>query len=282
MNNHATRTAGWQVEQTASEAYDQYLVPAIFESWADRLLESATAQEGDRVLDVACGTGIVARRAAPRVGEDGSVVGFDINDGMLAVAKEAAADIHPSIEWRQGDATDLPFADERFDAVCCQQALQFFDDPVAAVGEMRRVLTPGGRVALSVWRPLDHQPAYVVLAEALERHLGDEAGAMMRSPFPTWDGKDVRTLTRDAGFDDVSVTVEIGSVRYPSVEEFVRREAASSPLAERILAVERTVRDELVRSVEDSLHAYIDDEGIVSPMESYVIVAERPDEHRSR
>ncbi|TYL39721.1 methyltransferase type 11 [Natronococcus pandeyae] len=275
MSNHARRSAGWQVEQSASEAYEQYLVPPIFAPWADRLIETGEIHEGDRVLDVACGTGIVSRRVASRVGTSGSIVGLDSNEEMLAVAAEAAVDTQPSIEWRQGDATDLPFSDEGFDVVCCQQALQFFDEPGAAVGEMRRVLEPDGRVTLSVWRSLDYQPAYVVLADALERHIGDEAGEMMRSPFPPWDGEGLRTLVHDAGFDDVSVTIEIGSVRYPSVAEFVRREAASSPLANSIAAVEQEVRDELIREVEDALHAYIDDEGIVSPMESYVVTAER-------
>lgn len=275
MNDHASRTTGWQLEQNAPEAYEQYLVPPIFEPWADRLLDTGGVHEGDHLLDVACGTGIVARHAAPQVGNSGSVVGLDINERMLATAEETAADIQFPIEWRQGDATDLPFSDEEFDVACCQQSLQFFDDPIAAVKEIQRVLVPGGRGALSVWRPLDYQPAYVILAEALERHIGDEAGAMMRSPFPTWDGEDLRTLVQDAGLDDVSVTIEIGSVRYPSVKEFVRREAASSPLAEPIAAVDSEVRDELVHDVEDALHRYIDDEGIVSPMETYVITATR-------
>jgi ubiquinone/menaquinone biosynthesis C-methylase UbiE len=275
MSNHERRSAGWQVEQSASEAYEEYLVPTIFTSWADRLVENCGVHEGARVLDVACGTGVVARRAAARVGTSGSVVGLDINEGMLAVAEETAADIQPSIEWRQGDATELPFSDEGFDVVYCQQALQFFDDPTAAIGEMHRVLAPDGRVALSVWRPLDYQPAYVVLADALERYVGDEAGEMMRSPFSEWDGEDLQTLVQDAGFDEVSVTNEIGSVRYPSVLEFVRREAASSPLAEPIAAVEREVRDELIHEIEDALHMYSDDDGIVSPMESYVVTADR-------
>ncbi|WIV67989.1 class I SAM-dependent methyltransferase [Natrialbaceae archaeon AArc-T1-2] len=275
MNDQTRQSAGWQVEQSASEAYEQYLVQAIFAPWTDRLIEAGEIHEGDRVLDVACGTGIVARRAASWVGTSGSVVGLDINEGMLAVAEETAAEIQPSIEWRQGDATDLPFSNEEFDVVCCQQALQFFDDPGAAVGEIRRVLSPGGRVAMSVWRPLDYQPAYVVLADALKRHIGDEAGAMMRSPFPDWDMGYLRTLTGDAGFDDASVTIEIGSVRYPSVAEFIRREAASSPLAEPIAAVEQAVRNELVRDVENALDAYVDDEGIISPMESYVVIVDR-------
>ena len=275
MSEPPLPSAGWQVEQNASEAYEQYLVPSIFASWADQLIESSDVHEGDRILDVACGTGIVARRAASRVGASGSVVGVDINEGMLTVAKEIAADIQPSIAWRQADATDLPFSGEQFDIVCCQQAVQFFDDPVTVVGEMRRVLTTGGRVALSVWRPLEYQPGYVVLADALARYIGDHAGEMMRSPFPEWDADTIQTFVREGGFEDVSITIEIGSVRYPSVEEFVRREAASSPLAEQIAAVSREVRDDLVREVETALHAYIDDEGVVSPLESYVVIAER-------
>lgn len=266
------RQTGWQVEQSASEAYEQYLVPPIFAPWADRLLETGGIQEGDRVLDVACGTGIVARRTASRVGTRGSVVGIDINDGMLTVAENASADVHPPIEWRQGDATDLPFSDKEFDIVCCQQALQFFDDPVAAIGEMHRVLTEEGRVALSVWRPLDYQPAYVVLAEALERYLGASVGKMMCSPFPDWKGRYLRTLANDAGFDNAFVTIQIGAVRYPSVAEFVRREAASSPFAEQLATVEQKMRAELLHDIEDALDIYVDDKGIVFPMEAYAVV----------
>lgn len=279
MSEHG-RSAGWQLEQTASEAYEQYLVPPIFAPWADRLIETGGVHEGEHVLDVACGTGIVARRAASRGGDRGSVVGLDVNEEMLAVAEDTATHEQQSVEWRQGDVTDLPFADERFDVVFCQQALQFFDDPTAALGEMHRVLVPGGRVVLSVWRPVDYQPGYVLLAEALERHIGDEAGLMMRSPFPSWEGDYLRRLVRDAGFDDATVTIEVGDVRYPSVEEFVRREAASSPLAEPIAGVEQAVRETLVREVADALGEYVDDEGVISPMETYVIEATRPSSKR--
>lgn len=274
MSNRTSRPAGWQLEQAAPEAYEQYLVPAIFTSWADRLVETADVREGDSVLDVACGTGVVARRAAQRVGETGTVVGIDVNEGMLAVAEAEAEKRSLSIDWRRGDATELPLSEERFDVVCCQQALQFLD-PAAAMAGMKRVLAPDGRAALSVWRPLEYHPGYVVLAEALESHVGDEAGAMMRSPFPAWDGDDLEALARDAGFDDVSVTIEIGAVRYPSPEEFVRREAASSPLAEPLAAVERDVREALVQEVADGLEGYTDDDGVTSPMETFVLTANR-------
>ncbi len=275
MSDQGTESTGWQLDRSAPEAYEAYLVPAVMEPWAARLVDRAGVAEGDRVLDVACGTGVVARHAAARVGDGGSVTGLDVNEGMLEVAESTAAGTRPGIEWRRGDATDLPFADGSFDVVCCQQALQFLDDPAAALAEMRRVLDSGGRVALSVWRPLEYHPGYVVLAEALERHVGEEAGVMMRSPFPPWDAEHLRTLAREAGLGDVAITIEVDAGRYPSVEAFVRREAASSPLAGPIAAVAPEVRDALVREVADGLEAYLDDEGVVLPMESYVLVARR-------
>ncbi|MDJ1430558.1 methyltransferase domain-containing protein [Halostagnicola sp. A-GB9-2] len=271
MDEHAHHSTGWQLDRSAPEAYEQYLVPAIFVPWTERLLERATVREGDRVLDVACGTGVVARHAVHSVGDSGSVTGIDINEGMLEVAEQTAADSHSEIEWHQGDVTDLPFSDGGFDVAVCQQAIQFFDDPETALGEIRRVLAPGGQALSSVWRPLTYQPGYVALADALERHVGDEAGVMMRSPFPTWDMDYLRTLVRKAGFDDVSITIEIGSVRYPSIEEFVRREVASSPLAESIRTVEQEIRDALVQDVADELEGYTDDDGVVFPMESYTV-----------
>lgn len=266
------QTAGWQLDESAPEAYQRYLVPAIFESWTERLLDRVDLQTGDRVLDVACGTGIVARHAVSRVGEPGSVVGLDVNEGMLAVAKRVSTDEEFPIEWRQGDATDLPFADGSFDVVCCQQAIQFIDDPVSALEELRRVLASDGRVVVSVWRPLHYQPSYDVLAEILEHHIGPETGTMMRSPFPDWDADYIRSIARDAGFESLSITIQIGSGRYPSVDAFVRREAASSPLAEPIAAVDQERRDAVVTAVSNALEEYLDDDGIVFPMESFVLV----------
>lgn len=267
-NNQLT---GWQLDQSAPEAYEQYLIPAIFESWTERLLDRANIQEGDHVLDVACGTGIVARQSAPRVGESGLVIGLDINEGMLAMAEQTVAKVHLDIEWRLGDATELPFSDEEFDVVCCQQALQFFDDPIAALEEMRRVLSPGGRAALSVWRPVEQQPGYGILAEALERYVGDDAGTMMRSPFPEWDVDHLHSISEAAGCIDESVTIEIGSMRYPSTREFVRREAASSPLADQIATIDADTRNELLQDVSRGIGIYKDDQGIITPMESYIL-----------
>lgn len=267
---------GWQLTESGPEAYERYLVPALFAPWAERLVEHANLRDGDGVLDVGCGTGVVARRAASRVGETGAVVGLDVNDGMLEAARATAAEITtPTIEWKRGDATDLPLPDGAFDAVLCQQALQFFEEPSVALREMHRVLTPDGRLAISVLRPLAFNSGYDALSEALERHVGDDAGTMMRSPFPEWTGDELRALAAGAGFRDPVVTIEISSVRYPSVEEFVRREAASSPLAGPLGSLDRDVRETVIEEVEDALDEYTDDHGIVIPLEYYVLVAHR-------
>ena len=126
----------WQLAHDAAVAYEKDFVPAIFAQWPPVLAEVAGMKPGDRVLDVACGTGILARDAADRVGSTGRVTGFDLNEAMLAVARRLRAEIN----WRQGDAGKLPFEDGAFDVVVSQFALMFFPDQVAALREMWRVL----------------------------------------------------------------------------------------------------------------------------------------------
>jgi ubiquinone/menaquinone biosynthesis C-methylase UbiE len=273
MPDQRSRSDGWQLGDSAPEAYERYLVPDLFAPWADDLLERLALQSGDRVLDVGCGTGIVARRAAQQVGDDGAVVGIDLNEGMLDVARTTSAEIDPAIAWRQGDATALPFDDGSFDAVGCQQVLQFVPDPGDALREMGRVLAPGGRLGVGVLRSLEFNPAYARLAEALASHVGDEAAEMMRSPFSAWSASDLRSLVQESGFQTVTATIEIGSLRYPSVEEFLRREAASSPLAGPLGTMAPGARDALLGDLEEALSAYVDDHGVVFPLETHVVVA---------
>ncbi len=266
---------GWQLQVSSAEAYERYLVPLLFAPGADYLVEFAGPGPGERVLDVACGTGIVARRAAPRVGTGGTVVGLDLNEGMLEVARKASSGVRPAIEWRQGDATDMPLPDAAFDIAFCQQALQFFPDRAAALGEMHRVLVQNGRLALSVLRSIEHNPGYRLLAEALERHVGPDAGSMMRSPFPSLSAEELRGLIKGAGFRNVKIILGIAPVRYPSAEELVHQEAASSPLAESILSLKDDVREALLSEVGEALRTYTDDNGIVFPSETYLAVARR-------
>ena len=134
----------------ASAAYERVMVPAVFGPWAKELLDIAVLAPGMRVLDVACGTGIVARLAAPQIGPTGRVVGLDTNEATLGVARAQPQPTGAHAEWRQGDATKLPFPDAEFDTVLCQHGLQYVPDWTAALREMKRVLASGGRLALSI------------------------------------------------------------------------------------------------------------------------------------
>jgi SAM-dependent methyltransferase len=273
MSKPSPDREGWQLGEDSAEAYERYLVPAIFTEMADRLLDLARLGEGERVLDVGCGTGIVARRAAPRVGSTGTLVALDLNEGMLRVARRMSSDVQPRIQWRQGDAAAPPFPDGAFDLVVCQQALQFFSEPEKALCAMRRVLAPGGRAAIAALRPIACTPAYVPLADALDRHVGADAGTMMRSPFPGWDRETFRRIVAQGGFGDVRVRIEVGRERYPSAEEMLRWEAASSPLAGPLGELRPETRAALVREIDRSLEPYRDDDGVTFPMETWVAIA---------
>jgi ubiquinone/menaquinone biosynthesis C-methylase UbiE len=266
---------GWQLAGTSAEAYERYLVPVIFSSMAERVLDLAGVQPGDRVLDVGCGTGIVARRAAARVGPRGSVTGLDLNADMLKVARAASEGSTPAIAWQPGDATRLPFEDGSFDVVTSQQALQFMPEPATVVREVRRVLSDRGRVAIAVLRAIHHTPAYGPVADALESHAGPQAGAMMRSPFPAWDREHLRALVSAGGFREVQVRFDIGYVRFPSVEALLRREAASSPLAAALSSLQPSAWAALVGDLESSLSEFLDDDGIVFPIQTFVALARR-------
>jgi len=217
----------WHLAGTAPEIYAEHLVPAVFAPWAPVLLDAAAVGIGHTVLDVACGTGVVAAAAAERVGPSGAVTGVDINPGMIAVAARTRG-----VRWAQADAARLPFPDGGFDRVLCQAGLQFVPDRLGALREMRRVLRPGGRVALLVWRALHHSPGFAALADALQTVVGPEAAAVMRAPFVFGDDpRPLVTLLDSAGFGDVDVQARAVTVRFASVEAFVRCQRAASPLA---------------------------------------------------
>jgi SAM-dependent methyltransferase len=262
---------GWQLEGSSSDAYDEFLVPAIFEPWAEVLLDTVDPKPGERVLDLACGTGAAARAAAGRVLPQGTVTGTDVNPAMLATARRLDQDDH-LIEWHEADAVALPFQAETFDVVVCQQAFQFIAGREDAAREMQRVLTPAGRAVVGVWRGLEHNRAFALFADVLERHA-PAAGEIMRSPFRLGEGLALRELLTSAGFGHVRVVVEAKVSRFPSPAELLRQEALSSPLAEPLGQLDRTALDALVDDVAAVLAGYVDDDGLAMPMESHIALA---------
>ena len=199
------------------EMYEQELVAPLFRPWAEPLLDAAALSPGQRVLDVACGTGIVARLAKARV-QGGTVVGVDMSAPMLAVARRVA----PEVDWREGDAGALPLLDgERFDALLCQQGLQFFADKPAAVREMARALLPDGRLAVSVWRALDEAPLLAELHRLAERRLG----AIVDRRHAFGDAAALGSLLRAAGFAEVGVRPVTLRIRFAGSRAFLRMNA---------------------------------------------------------
>lgn len=218
----------FQVSTDAAEVYEGKFVPALFAEWAKYLVDAVDPRPGQSALDIACGTGIVARTAGDRLGGRGRVVGVDINEGMLGVARR----IRPDLEWHQGDATDLPFPDESFDVVLCQASLMYFPDRVRALKEMGRVAVPDGVVGVQVWGSLENQPAYQRLGTILARHVGPEGMGLVETYFSLGDLDLVRRLFDEAGLKVFAAETRWGTVRFASIEEFARGETI--PLGDRI------------------------------------------------
>src|SRR5262245_19094531 len=268
----------WQVAGNAAEIYGRALVPAVFSAWAPLVVDLADLRPGARVLDVACGTGVIARLVARRVGPTGEVVGLDLNPGMLAVAASIASNEPATtapIRWQEASAMKMPLPDAAFDAVYCQLGLQFFPDRPASLREMFRVLVPGGRLGLMVWRGIEHSPGFAVSAEALARRVSAEAAGIMRAPFGLADAEELRRLIAAGGFGDITIRPVPGTVLFPSVVRFVQDYVAGSPLADHVAKVSDEARAALISDVSAALHPYLTVGALTFPIEAHLASARR-------
>ena len=268
----------WQLDGSAPELYERYLVPAITSVWAADLIDRARPRTGDRALDIACGTGAVTRLVAKRMGT-GRVVGLDFNAGMLGVARRASTTGVP-IEWFEGSALSLPFGDEFFDVVLCQLGLQFFPDRPLALREMRRVLAPTGRVALSVYSAIERTPAAYAFVRALDRNLGPDASKIKRAEHIFLQPSDLGSLMMGAGFEHVDVNTVTKRITFPSVFDYVRFQLIATPMAsllggrseaEREAAIEGIASDTQLLLAPEMLR----DGRLSFPQEAYVATAGR-------
>ncbi len=268
-----SQPGGWQVGGNAAELYERYHVPAIVGPWAADLVALAQPRPGNRVLDVACGTGVVARLAAQQPGSPAKVIGLDLNAGMIAVARSLPPVPGAPIEWCEGSALAMPFPDASFDLALCQQGLQFFPDRPGALREMRRVMAPGGRLALSVWRAIEHNPFHVAMAEALARHVGPPAAAPLHAAFSLGDSAELRKLVTGGGFVQVAVHPATRTHCVGSPEKFVRQWLLGSPMADAVAGMDEGDRAALVGHVTEALQSYVRDGGLAFPTESHLAVA---------
>ena len=267
----------WQLQGSGAELYERYLVPAVTRQWAIDLVARVGVRRAERVLDVACGTGVAARVAAEHVGRSGRVAGLDLNSAMLAVARSSPEVGGVPIEWHEGSALALPFDDGAFTVVLCQFGLQFFPDPLLALAEMRRVLVPQGRAAASVFAALERNPVAHAFSDALDQHLGDGASAAKRSEHALADADEFGSLFREAGFAGIQIDTVAKTSRYPSVSEYVQFQLRATPLADLIKTYAQPERDRLAGLVADelaaSVPAFVHDREFAFPQLAHVATA---------
>jgi len=248
--------------------YERFFVPAIGAPLATDLIRLAALRPGERVLDVACGTGVVARLASQRVGATGTVAGLDINPGMLAVARSATPAGMP-IEWHEASAETMPLPDAVFDVVLCQMGLQFMPDKHAVLREMQRVLVRGGRLVLNLPGPIPR--LFTIMEDVLARHVGPEAAGFINHVFSLHDAAEIQNLVSGAGFHDVAVQADTKSLRLPAPEEFLWQYVHSTPLAGAVAQVDDERRGSLEGEVVAEWQKFVEDRALV--LEVRVVVA---------
>jgi ubiquinone/menaquinone biosynthesis C-methylase UbiE len=251
---------GQAYSENPAANYERYFVPAIGAPLADDLIRLAALRPGERVLDVACGTGVIARLASQQVGATGSVAGLDINPGMLAVARSVTPPDMP-IEWHEASAEDMPLPDASFDVVLCQMGLEFIPNRLAALREMQRVLARGGRLVLNLPGPTPRP--LVIMEEALARHIGAEAAAFVDRVFSLHDTAEIEDLVSGAGFHDVSVESDTKVLRLPEPQAFLWQYVHSTPLAAAVARVDDERRGLLEHDVVAQWQEFVKDGALV-------------------
>jgi ubiquinone/menaquinone biosynthesis C-methylase UbiE len=255
---------------STAENYERYFVPALAAPLAADLIAVAALAAGERVLDVACGTGIVARLAADRVGSTGSVTGLDINPGMLAVARSVAATDTP-IHWHQADAQAMALPDDTYDAALCQMGLQFFADKPAALEEIRRVMAPRGRLVANVPGPTPR--IFAILEDALREHAGADAAKFVSVVFSLHDTGTLLRLLKDAGFTDASASVSTKTLRLPPPNDFLHQYLSSTPLATALARLDEHHRASLERDVVAQWNALTTGDAPILDLEMVTVTA---------
>lgn len=271
-----TTSTQWQLARAAAEQYQAVLTPAILGPFARALTRFAALRPGERVLDVGCGTGAAARAAAAVVGPSGHVTGVDVNPGMIDVARSLPPVAAAPIDWRVADATALPLQGRSVDVVLCAQTLQFLPDKEQALSEIRRVLKPGARLALSLWCDLEENPYFHVLTGTISRHLGAQTAAGLGAAFALTATDQIHDLLRRAGFGPLTMAVTRLNLHLPPAVEFIPRHIGATPMAAGFSRAPEPLRQRVVDEVAGHLRQYHLNGQMQIPFSSHLIMALAP------
>lgn len=257
----------------AGREYEQLFVPALFAPWTQHVIAGARIDDGSSVLDIACGTGVLARAALSRAGRKGRIVGVDPAPGMIA----AAAEIEPGIQWLTCSAEDLQLDACTFDSVISQFGMMFFRDRQAATREMFRVLKPGGTVAIAIWNSVEHNPAYADVISVLQEQVGSAAADTLRLPYSLGNAEPVTSALDRSGFTNIGIETKIEMARFPSSRHMVEAELRGwLPLFD-IHLKEEKINQVLVAS-DRMLRKYATDSDEASfPTSAHIITARKND-----
>jgi SAM-dependent methyltransferase len=256
------------IDTTAAEAYEEHMVPGMFLHWTELAVGVAAPQPGERVLDVACGTGIGARLAFGAVQAGGTVAGLDLDAGVIEIARR----LEPRIDWRCASALEMPFEDGAFDLCLCLQGLQFFPDRAAGFAEIRRVLKPAGRLVATIWGPLHANGGHAAVVSALERQGVDAAPAKRACSFS--DVEEIRAAAQRAGFTDIELRTEDGTSRFASIGSFLDGMTLGSPSTRHAVGrLSESGRVAFEKDVGAALERYVRDGRLEYPMRTHVVVA---------
>jgi ubiquinone/menaquinone biosynthesis C-methylase UbiE len=261
----------WHMATDAAQRYERVVARHILGPWAPSLVEASHLAPGERVLDLACGTGVVARVAAQRAAPHGRVWGIDLNPGMISTARSLPAPDGVPIEWLEGSALAIPMPDASVDVVLCQQGLQFFPDRALALREMRRVLAHGGRLALSVWSSVGLYNTAV--GKALAEFVGSDTASRFLASRKAPGKDEVEQFAVAAGFSDVNVRISRMDIHLPRLDGFALEHLAATPVAESIAALEPEVRKNIGASVMQELRRFGDGDGVTYPEETHLMTA---------
>lgn len=247
----------FQLELDGARFYEKYFVPTLFEQWAKVMIDRLNFREGERLLDVACGTGIVARSALQKSPDStNNIVGCDLNNGMLKVALEIA----PDIKWIEGPAENLPFKNQSFDKVCCQFGIMFFQDKTAALNELLRIKTTNGKAILSIWNRIEDNDGYYDLWKLVEEIGGSECASILHSPFSLGNREKILESINSSRTNKYQIETVNQKVNFPSIDYWIDCDIKASPIASKLSSKQY---QDLVSRARTSLNQYVLSDGKV-------------------
>lgn len=270
-----TASTQWQLARDSAERYQTVLTPAILGPFARALVEFAAPQKGEWIVDVGCGTGAAARYAAEAVGSTGKVAAVDMNASMIDVARSLPVVAGAPIEWHVAQATDLPLEDQSVDVALCAQTLQFLPEKRLSLIEVQRVVKEKGRVAVSLWTPIEDNPYFYTLVETMTRHVGPETAVGLKAAFALTDAAEIYNLLQESGFGQIEMQETQLDLLMPELTDFVPRHIQATPMATGFIQASKAIQQTVIREVAEKLNRYAENGRTQIPFRSHMILCKK-------